>query len=373
MNKISTHRLLILFVLLIQLILGWVFSVIQPLGRTPDETAHTQYIAYLAQTGQLPIFNPEGGGIAGYESQHPPLYYALGAVIYRLSSGVDEALRWNLLRWFTLLLVGGSLFFASKKFFQTLWPQSPNRVLAASASVVWMPLSLLYCSYINPDGLVAVWSALALWFCAKALRDEVSKKDAAILGLWCALALLTKLSGFPALLIAIWALWRSQKTDKFQKIAICLGVTSVLTLPWYGRNLLLYGSPFIHTNGKYGTGLQNAIADSFVTFGWLTWRETFLSTWVQRGWFPDGLWTLLLYGVIIISVIGAGILMILKRKGAPRPTRFSLANNGLTGQLMSSSMLEDAIYWQGFQPLSPYYSQDGGTTKSERFGLGGGS
>jgi 4-amino-4-deoxy-L-arabinose transferase-like glycosyltransferase len=319
MNKVITHRLLILSVLLVQLMLGWVFSVIQPLGRTPDETAHTQYIAYLAQTGQLPIFHPQGGGIAGYEAQHPPLYYALGAVIYRLSDGVDEATRWHLLRWTTLLFVGIGVFFASRNFFQTLWPQSPNRVLAATASVVWMPLSLLYASYINPDGLIALWSALVLWFCAKAIRSEFTNRDAALLGLWCALALLTKLSGFPTLLIAIWALWQSPQTDKVRKIAICLGVTSLLTVPWYARNLFLYGSPFIHTNGKYGTGLQNAIADSFVTFGWLTWRETFLSTWVQRGWFPDGFWTWLLYGIVIVSVIGCIVLLALKRKNTGFP------------------------------------------------------
>lgn len=305
MFRSISPRLGALLVLSVQLALGWFFSVIQPLGRAPDETAHVQYVAFLAQKAQLPIFQAQGGGVAGYEAQHPPLYYALGAVVYRLSSGQDEALRWHLLRWATLLCVGGALFFASLRFFQTLWPLRPRLALAATASVVWMPLSLLYCGYINPDGLVAVWCAFTLWFCARAFRGEVSRRDAVLLGAWCGLALLTKLSGFPCLLIALWALWKSQHIEKKLKLALCLGTTTLLALPWYARSAWLYGSPFIHTQGKLGTGFENAARGGFEFFAWLTWRETFLSTWAQRGWFPDGPWTFALYGAVVASILGS--------------------------------------------------------------------
>ena len=74
---------------------------------------------------------------------------------------------------------------------------------------------------------------------------------------------------------------------------------------WFARNVFYYGTAFIHTSGMMGTGAEAAAKFGFWTFAKLTWRETYLSSWVQRGWFPVGFWTGLLYGIIILMTVAA--------------------------------------------------------------------
>jgi hypothetical protein len=52
-----------LFVLVMSLVM--LFSIIQPLGRTPDEIAHMQYVSFLTENHRLPTFAPIGGGEGG--------------------------------------------------------------------------------------------------------------------------------------------------------------------------------------------------------------------------------------------------------------------------------------------------------------------
>lgn len=297
------------------LLLGFVFSIVQPLGRTPDERAHVQYIAFLAREWRLPVFNPQGGGEAGYEAQHPPLYYLMGAVVYFLSSALEENWRWYVLRWVTLLAVGVPLFFVVRCYFTELWPHDSTHPLVATALVVGMPLTLLYAAYVNPDGLVLLWMALALLDATRAAFEPASTALSLRLGLWCGLALLTKLSGLPSLGVAMGAHWMAGKERLAQRLSLTVGLAGLLAFPWYGRNVILYGSPFLHTQGRYGSGLENAFQGGFAFFAWLTWRETFLSTWIQRGWLPPGLFSMLCYGFIIVSVALA--IVGLRRLGKP--------------------------------------------------------
>lgn len=287
--------------LAVYLVLAGLFSVIQPLGRTPDERAHVQYAAFLADHHRLPLFHPQGGGEAGYEAQHPPLYYLAAALVYRLSSPLEPNWRWHLLRWATIL-IGVALFVVSRRFFGDLWPQDPLLAFCATATVLLMPLTLLYTAYVNPDGLVLLWTTLALEGAWRTSRQPATPLRSVWLGVWAGLALLTKLSGLPALLIALAAHFWAGREGLGRRLGLTLGTALLLAGPWYARNALLYGSPFIHTEGKYGSGLENAFRGGFGFFAWLTWRETFLSTWAQRGWFPAGFWTFALYGAVFVAV-----------------------------------------------------------------------
>jgi 4-amino-4-deoxy-L-arabinose transferase-like glycosyltransferase len=281
--------------------LAGLFSVIQPLGRTPDERAHVQYAAFLAEHHRLPLFHPQGGGEAGYEAQHPPLYYLAAALVYRLAAPLAPRWRWHVLRWATIL-IGVALFWVCRRFFGDLWPQDPLLAFSATATVVLMPLTLLYTAYVNPDGLVLLWTTLALEGAWRASQQPATPSRSVWLGVWAGLALLTKLSGLPALLIALVAHVWAGRQGLGRRLALTLGPALLLAGPWYARNALLYGSPFIHTAGKYGSGLENAFRGGFGFFAWLTWRETFLSTWAQRGWFPPGFWTVVLYGTVFVAV-----------------------------------------------------------------------
>jgi hypothetical protein len=85
-----------------------------------------------------------------------------------------------------------------------------------------------------------------------------------------------------------------------------LGVWLIGSGWWYVRNKALYGSFFIHTPGKYGTGLDLGAKTGLLPALRFTLTETYLSTWVQRGWFPEGI-APLLYGVIVIVCVFAAV------------------------------------------------------------------
>jgi hypothetical protein len=300
------------------LLMAAIFSIIQPIGRAPDEAAHMQYVGYLANHKSFPIWQADGGGEAGYEAQHPPLYYALMAVPYQLSSPLEERWSWHIVRWATIL-VGLALFFVCRRGFTDLFPNNQRAALVATATVLWMPLTILYTSHVNPDGLTALWVTLAFVIACRIARGDESNtwKQSALLGFVCGLALLTKLSSAPIVIVAVAAHLIAGRTNKEQSGLKNIGVT-LLALAvtcgwWYLRNISLYGNAFIHTEGKLGTGLQNAARTSFGEMATLTWRETYLSTWLQRGWLPDGFWSFLLYG-LVIAMSGIALFGLIARK-----------------------------------------------------------
>lgn len=280
-----------------------VFSIIQPLGRCPDETAHVQYAQFLAENHRLPRWSPQpGGGEGGYEAQHPPLYYAVMAVVWAAGASLEDRWRWHLMRWATALLVGLPLFAIVRRLALEVFLPSRLAPLTVAATVMLMPLTLLYMCHTNPDGMAMLWGTCALWLAIRGVRTPDDLGLAALLGLVCGLGALTKLSAAPSLLVGlaalIWGQPRERRRAALKPLAVCLATFALTCGWWYVRCQLLYGTAFTHTPGRYGSGLENAFVGGFGFFARLTWRETYLSTWAQRGWFPEGAWTVVLYGVI---------------------------------------------------------------------------
>ena len=87
-------------ILALYLTLGLAYARATPPWQAPDEPAHFNYVRYLAERAELPLLQPgdypDGVVPTGpntrltditafrYESHQPPLFYALGAVIYKL-------------------------------------------------------------------------------------------------------------------------------------------------------------------------------------------------------------------------------------------------------------------------------------------------
>lgn len=327
--------------LALYLVIAFAFSILQPLGRTPDESAHMQYVKFLANNLQFPMWQAQGGGEAGYEAQHPPLYYALGAVVYKLSLSLEERWRWHLVRWATIT-IGIGLFFICRRFFKECL-ELDELAFAATATTLLMPLTILYTGYVNPDGLTVLLVTLALYLTWKTSTQSASLKQVALLGLCCGLAVLTKLSGLPAFMIAFWAHARYPGANGLLRRVRLSVLTATFLLTcgwWYVRNIALYGEPFIHTEGKMGSGWQAAIQGSIPHFAFLTWRETFLSTWAQRGWFPPGLWEWGLYG-IVCGMIGLAAYGLIRKRQKNR------LSNLQPSALVSPSALKIALNLSG--------------------------
>lgn len=329
----------------VYLLLAFTYSVIQPLGRCPDELAHVQYVQFLAEERRLPYWQAHGGGEAGYEAQHPPLYYALMAVVYRLSSPLEERWRWHVLRWATILLLGLPMFVLCRRFFTGVLNRASDLAYAATSSVMLMPLVLLYTCHTNPDGLAMVWMTLTLYLSWRAAKRRIaagapaSWQEGLWLGAISGLAALTKLSAAPALVVALAGqFYGGFRREQWRSLAATLGAFLAVCGWYFARNAFLYGTPLIHTQGLMGTGLEAAFRAGFIDFAWLTWRNTYLSSWAQIGWFPPGVWNTLLYGVIVVMTF-LGVVGLVRQKctpreevlpGEPEPLRRALNLSGLS-------------------------------------------
>ncbi len=287
-----------------------VFSVIQPLGRTPDESPHMRYVAFIAENHRLPEWEPQGGGEAGYEGQHPPFYYGLMAVIYTMSGALEERWRWHVVRWATIGL-GCALFAVCSRLFRRVLPEQPGLAWTATATTMLMPLTVLYTGYANPDMLTQLCCAVALWLAVETALAPPHIGRAVLLGLAVGLGCLTKVSAAPAVLVALLAYrlqWQgSRSLAPIKSGALTLGVAAACCGWWYVRNAVSYGSPFIHSTGVYLSAFVTgaAVPEGFRPYVWLTVRETYLSTWIQRGWLPAGWPEIVLYGLTGLATLAA--------------------------------------------------------------------
>ena len=313
MKKLDRYsRYIMPCLLCVVIVLGIVYSLVQPLGLSPDEAAHMKYVRFLASHGHLPVWKLDGGGEAGYESQHPPLYYALGAVVYRVTAGLPENWQWQAVRWYTLL-IGIILMCVSWSFFREYFRGRLPDTIFAFAALGTTPLLLEYMTYINPDIMSVLWCSIILWMCMRIARGEATRKDRIILSLALGFGLLTKLTVLGTLpLIIVAHLIEPHPESKLpweRRRLLFMGTmlgAAAMAAFWYIRNSILYRTPFIHTEGRFGSGLDIVQAVGMGPhFLWVTLSNTYLTIWVERAWLPPQLLGRVFYLLISILIIVA--------------------------------------------------------------------
>ncbi len=303
--------------LITTLIAGFVYSLVQPLGNAPDETAHMRYIRFLQQEHRLPEWKLEKGGEAGYEGQHPPLYYFAGSLIYAATSALPEPLRWQVLRWSSLAL-GLVLALVIRGLCLTYFRNKFSSAFTATAAFCATPLVLEYLSHINPDALSVLWSAIVLWMAIMIARGEDTPRDRVILGVALGLGLLTKLTilGTGPVILAAFAIRPTGYENSKSKFFALLETILIAVLIggwWYVRNSWLYNTPFLHTAGRFGSGVDVVRgAGQFGHFLGFTLKATYLSAWQEIGWTP-GLLGVLLYLLITMLLVIAVLVAVTKR------------------------------------------------------------
>lgn len=334
------------------LMLGFIYSVIQPPTAPPDETANMRYIGFLVTEHRLPHWEAQGGGEGGYEAQHPPLSYLVGSIPYTVASGVGESYRWLATR-LTVLVCGLLLFVIVPPLGRRLFPGDPLSAFTLTATVVLMPHSLMYLTFANPDGFCLIIAAAALAVAVRIYGDTTTHPALPWLaGALSAVASIVKLTVAPVLVLLLAAQWlRPAQTasNRWRKLGIIGGLWAVGGAWWYVRNLVLYGSPFIHTKATMGPATDYLDRNSLFHVFAVGVTDTYLSIWAQIGWFPAGPATKLLYGLITLFVVLAIAGFALRKRSAvaaqPLAPALRFAVIASVAILLFTLMGQQIAYW----------------------------
>ena len=342
----SLMKTLFAFILTGYLIAGALYAIYTPPWQAPDEPAHFNYIRQIAEAGCCPRieigdwqsdylsqlttsrFAPEHLDrlhSIQYEDHHPPLYYLLASVVYKLTDGELTALRL-----FSVAL-GAAVVCLSYVISCSIAPDQPQIALGLMALVAFTPQHLSMMASVNNDALAELIVALALLWLIRYLNSrEVPIWQ---LGLIVGLALLTKITiSFLALIapLTIWLKWRRQggrARDFLRSIAICLLIAVLIGGIWWLRNLAVYGFPDFLGLAAHDAVVadQPRAADYIAQHGIAVYlsqltRTTFNSFWGQFGWMAlplDGVLGGWIYrGFALLTLAGLSGVLVYSRRSS---------------------------------------------------------
>ncbi len=326
------------FIVIVYLVVGALYALQTPTWEAPDEPAHYNYIAYLAEKGRFPVlqmgdypheyleeikaaqFPPEMSiAPVRYEFHQPPLYYLLAVPIYLATKALTLAQQVLVLRIFSLLQ-GGALLVVSYLAVREVFPESDFLPLASASFIATLPMHIAMSAAINNDTLGEMILALIVWQCLLAMREGLKRERTLSLGLLLALALLTKTTIYaPAIAsILVAALYLRQKgKSTLRPLGLIFGLGLALSAWWFLRNGLVYGGFDIFGWARHdsivvgqpttaewlaGYGAGKVVKDFFIL--------SFKSFWAIFGWMGvlvDSRIYDLLFLVSLAALLGVGI------------------------------------------------------------------
>ena len=321
--RLSRPHSLLILILLVYLVLGILYAVYTPAWQAPDEPAHYNYVRYLVQNGAFPVLQmgdyphtymeeiksqhfPPSMSIdpIRYEYHQPPLYYVLAAPVFALSGGALLPLRL-----FSVLL-GAGLVLLVYLIARRVAPARPFIAVAAAAFAAYLPQHLASASQAGNDILAELLLAMVLyvlvdWSVLPASRFAAGRAFSfrhgpgarLTLGLLLGLVLITKTTAYIAVPLAggvllwLWLRERAPARCILGDVALVALPAAVLALPWYARDIAVYGWPdFLGLNRHDAIVVGQMRTAEFLTqSGWNGYLDrmltfTFKSFWGVFGW-----------------------------------------------------------------------------------------
>jgi 4-amino-4-deoxy-L-arabinose transferase-like glycosyltransferase len=336
-------RALLATIVTVYCLLGFTYAVETPKWQTPDEPAHYNYIVYLAENGRFPVlqegdyphqyleeikaagFPPEMSiETIRYESHQPPLYYALAAVLFRLTSPLGFDVQFLALRLFSVAL-GAGLLLVAYAIATAVFPADPCVPLTATAMMATLPMHIAMSAAINNDTLAELILALVIGLSIMEIKEGLSLRRTLALGVLVTLALLTKTTIYtPVILAVLVALvvraracgWRTV----LQQLGIVCGL-ALLSVWWFVRNVITYGDRDLfgwHRHDAIVFG-QPTTANWIAEHGLAQTIQDFLlvsfrSFWAQFGWMGVLIDSRLYLFLALVSIaVGVGFVLWLVR------------------------------------------------------------
>ncbi len=361
------------------LVLAVGYSLADPLYESTDELRHFRYVRHLVVYHSLPVQRPDAPRA---QSHHPPLYYALGALVswwvpvaqevyyeppenpfwayrywevsddnknqylhgddepFRAGPFHDMALAVYVVRWMSIL-IGAGVVWLTYRIGREIFRERPSTgssgrwpalALGGTALVAFNPQFLYLSGAVNNDVPAALCGAAVLLACVRLARDGPSVRTDVTLGVLFGASLLVKFNLLALLalielayLVAAWPArdWRAFLRGNL----VVMGLAALVSGWWFWRNQVLYGEP---------TGLQRvtelwgmrspveawAIIRLELPMAWST-------LWGRFGYgqvpLPDGVYR----GLAWLAVAGIVGLILLVGRTARHPVQFTIRNSQL--------------------------------------------
>jgi len=342
------------------------FAFVTPAWQAPDEPAHYNYVAHIAQTGTLPVLRsgdyydallnrllsarlspPDGIDSLRYEAHQPPLYYLLATPVFWLSGGSLWALR------LFGIVIGAGAIVLLYLCLELVFPGKPLVVVGGTAFSALLPMHVAVSAAVNNDGMaelliMAAMLALLGWLRGyfydepagegQPLKTQRERRRLLLLGVLLGLGMLTKVYAYVLAPIAVLTVagvaglrspahaargarqvWRNGRRGAQQAMWVALPAL-IMALPWWVRNWSLYGAWDVLGLAQHDRIVagQPRTAEWIARNGWLSYSErafsfTFKSFWGVFGWMgvflDERIYTalLLLSGVIFLGLLWATV------------------------------------------------------------------
>jgi len=320
-----------------------------------DEVDHFYYVARLAGGQGLGVVGevdlpaaaaPYRDYVADYPTNaeviQPPLYHLLLAPLYLAAPGGDET-KLLLLRLVSVPLGAGVVWLAYRTA-RLLFPRDLLLRAGVPLFVAFQPQMTFVSAIVNHDVLLILLASLAVYLSLRGLRDGFTPGDQWRLGLIGAAGLWTKVSfGFvlPIVGLALLLAWWDRRAPPRELVAAggrALLLPLVLILPWFARNLWLYGDPTAAARLRHipGFGEQAQGIGQMLTGGGF-WRQMLEDFWGNYGWRQvpydpplfRAVW--LVWGLALLGLAVGPARRWVGRGGEPRWSRFQRRGVALLG------------------------------------------
>ncbi len=131
-------------------------------GIGPDEKEHFLYLLSLANRGTVPKpatrWRTAPEQYVSYQAQHPPVFYAVGAVLYQAVRRLPPASVWYLLRGFCALC-GGVVIVLAALAARAAFPHQPFLVLTTAPLIAFLPMFGHLMGNLSNEPLAMVFTA----------------------------------------------------------------------------------------------------------------------------------------------------------------------------------------------------------------------
>ena len=331
----------------------------------PDEPDHVEYAHVLAWHLRLPT--PDETHVV----QHPPVYYAAAALLWRASGAAQDPATltrgpqalgqmtpgavWGrrLLRFFSTLLACGTLWLLARLLLTLGIP--PAWRLWTVLLIAALPMFQYVSSVVNNENLSILYSSLLCLLLVRRVQSgQCSPKQALGLGLLVGAGTLMKQTTLFALPLALWTLWViGGQEQRAKRLGLFVAGLPVLGIWWPLHNRLVSGQWFpCYTIPQHQQRMaSDALSHPLVLLGWL---RNMLETSVLPDWSVLFLPRVLPTAAVAVLVLGIGGLVLL---GASRS--HDLTGRRLRGLALAGLLLLPLGVMQ-FSLADDYRAQIGG-------------